>query len=195
MKFSASDLPDIKWNLLALILSALFAFALINYAIGYQQQAALDLNSAQQQLTDARKQLISAKNDAENMATYQLEYEALETQKVIGNEQRLDWIENLEKIRKKKLVLDFKYTIGPQQAYVPNPPLDTGGFALNISPMSLQIELLHEEQLQRLFTAFQNEMQGWFILERCTLSGGNTSQDPTAPLKAECSGGWITLKK
>lgn len=195
MSFSVSDLPDLKWNLSALILSALFSVALINYAIGYQEQASLNLTNAQQQLTDARKQLMAAKNDAENMAIYQLEYEALETQKVIGNEQRLDWIENLEKIRKKKLVLDFKYTIGPQQAYSPNPPLDAGTFALNISPMTLHLELLHEEQLQRLFTALQTEMQGWFILERCTLSAGNSSPDATSPLKAECSGGWITLKK
>lgn len=194
MSFSASDIPEIKWNLGAFLVSLGLAAWLISFSEDYKHDAQKGRQAAQEQLTKAQAQLATAQNDFENMATYKLEYEALETQKVIGNEQRLDWIEGLEKIRKQGVVLDFKYAIGPQQSYTPSPPLDAGNFALNLSPMTLQIDLLHEEQLDRLLSAMMTQMEGWFILEHCALSGGDAQTTGMAPLKADCAGGWLTMK-
>ena len=194
MSFSAADMADIKWSLGAFLSSLVLAVGLITYSASYQDQALKDRQTAQRQLTEARNQLAAAQSDLENMASFQLEYQALETQKVIGNEQRLDWIEGLEKLRRQKNVLDFKYSIAPQQAYAPNPPLDAGNLALNISPMALQIELLHEEQLLHLFTALHTQIQGWFILDRCSMSSSEAPGESTGSLKAECAGGWLTMK-
>jgi hypothetical protein len=194
MSFSASDIPEIKWSLGAFVVSLAIAAALLDFSDTYKNDAQKELQTAQTKLTDARNQLATAQNDFENMATYKLEYEALETQKVIGNEQRLDWLEGLEKIRKQKIVLDFKYSIGPQQSYTPNPPIDTGNFALNLSPMTLQIDLLHEEQLDELFSAMMSQMEGWFILDRCALSAVAAPTGETTSLKADCAGGWLTMK-
>lgn len=194
MSFSTSDIAEIKWSLGSFLVSLAIVAGLVNYSQDYQHQSLKDRQAAQDQLTKARAQLAIAQNDFENMATYKLEYEALETQKVIGNEQRLDWMEGLEKIRKQGHVTDFKYSIGPQQSYAPNPPLDSGNFALNLSPMTMQIDLLHEEQLQHLFTAMLTQMQGWFILDRCSLSTVATEAGGITSLKAECAGGWLTMK-
>ena len=194
MSFSTSDIPEIKWSLGAFIVSLGIAAGLISFSEDYKQAAQKDMRTAQAKLTEARTQLATAQSDFENMATYKLEYEALETQKVIGNEQRLDWIEGLEKIRKQGAVLDFKYSIGPQQGYAPNPPLDSGNFTLNLSPMTLQIDLLHEEQLDRLLSAMMTQMEGWFILDHCTISKGGEQTSGLASLKADCAGGWLTMK-
>ena len=194
MSFSVADIPEIKWSLLAFGASLAVAAGLVELSAGYQHQAKEDRQTAQRQLNEARDQLIAAQSDLENMAAYQKEFQALEAQKVIGDEQRLDWMEGLEKIRQQGEVLDFKYGIAPQQAYVPNPPLDTGNLALNISPMTLQIDLLHEEQLLRLFTALNTQIKGWFMLERCSLTPTGAQGATPGTLKAECAGGWLTMK-
>jgi hypothetical protein len=194
MSFSASDIPEIKWSLGAFVASLAITAGLVNFSDNYNRDAQKDRQAAQEQLTKSHTQLAAAQNDFENMATYKLQYEALEIQKVIGSEQRLDWIEGLEKIRKQGIVLDFKYSVGPQQNYAPNPPLDTGNFALNLSPMTLQIDLLHEEQLDRLFSTMTAQMKGWFILDHCTLSAGAAQSSEPTSLKAECAGGWFTMK-
>ena len=194
MSFSVSDIAEIKWSLGAFVLSMAVVAGLSNFSEVYRHGALQAKQSAQEQLNKARESFATAQNDFENMATYKLEYEALENQKVIGNEQRLDWIEGLEKIRKQGVVLDFKYSIGPQQSYAPNPPLDAGNFALNLSPMTLQIDLLHEEQLDYLFSTMANQMQGWFILDRCSLSTGASPTGEIASLKADCTGGWLSMK-
>lgn len=189
---SKADIYDIKWALGAFLLSLALGASLVSISDGYEGQALKERQTAQKQLTDARAQLSTAQNDQENMAAYALEYNALLAQKVIGDEQRLDWMEGLERLRQQGSVLDFKYTIAPQQAYVPAPPLDAGNFRLSRSSMTMQIELLHEEQLLHLLADMHTQMKGWFMLDGCTLT--RSSADEGSPLKAECSGGWFTMK-
>jgi hypothetical protein len=193
MIFSKADLPVLKWSLGAFALSIVLASGIISFSEEYLKQSLKDREAAQKQLTDARTQFISAQNDQENMSAYALEYNALLAQKVIGTEQRLDWMEGLEKLRLQGRVLDFKYTIAPQQGYTPNPPVDAGNFQLSRSSMTLQIDLLHEEQLLHFFTNLNNQINGWFMLDGCSISRTGTTND-LVPLKAECTGGWFTMK-
>ena len=193
MILSKADLVDLKWSMSAFLLGLALSGGIISFSSSYQEQSLKDRQAAQKQLVDARTQLGGAQDDQENMASYALEYNALQAQEVIGNEQRLDWIEGLERLRTQGQVLDFQYAIAPQQPYAPNPPLEAGNFQLNRSPMTMQIDMLHEEQLLHLHTAIHTQMKGWFVLDGCTISRTDTGEE-TAPLKAECSGGWFTMK-
>jgi len=193
MILSKADLPDIKWSMIALLISLVVSGSLVSISGKFEERALKDRQAAQKQLNDARDQLGTAENDQENMASYAMEYNALVAQKVIGDEQRLDWMEGLEKLRQQGVARDFTYTISPQHAYAPSPPLDAGNFQLNRSDMSMQIDLLHEEQLLRLFGGMHAQMAGWFILDGCTLSRAEAANE-FSTLKAECSGGWFTMK-
>ena len=194
MSFSTHDIGAIKWSLLACLLSTGFAVGVIQYSADIQQKALRDLQQAQKQLTDARNQLNTAQSDLENMSAYQLEYDALVAQKVIGSEQRLDWIEGLENLRKQGLVPTFKYNIAPQKAYTPNPPLTAGNFALSMSPVSMQIDLLHEGQLMTFLDALNSQIPGWFILDGCSMARNANTESSGIKLNSDCSGGWFTMK-
>jgi hypothetical protein len=193
MSFSPADLPILKWSLGAFMLSLALGAGIIYLSNNYLEESLKERKTAQQKLFDARAQLLSAQNDAENMSSYAFEYNSLLAQKVIGDEQRLDWLEGLEKMRQQGSVLDFQYTIAPQQSYTPAPPLDAGNFKLSRSSMSMKIDLLHEEQLLRLFADMRGKLKGWFMLDGCSISRTGTD-DEMAPLKAECTGGWFTMK-
>ncbi|TAJ76498.1 MAG: hypothetical protein EPO42_12355 [Gallionellaceae bacterium] len=200
MNFSKSDLPHIKWSLLAFMLSLLMGGSAIWMGDEYDTSALEDRQNAQKQVIDARNKLAAAQNDLENMSTYALEYAALVDHKIIGGEQRLDWMEGLEKLRQQHHVMDFKYTIAPQQSYAPNPPLVSGNFEISMSGVTLQMDLLHEMQLVKFFQSLREEIKGWFVVDHCTLNRPDSAGSPLAgasfvpQLKAECSGGWITLK-
>ena len=193
MTFSKDDLPILKWSLGAFMLSIALSAGIISLSNSYLEHSLKDRQAAQQRLFDARAQLLAAQNDEENMSTYAFEYNSLLAQKVIGDEQRLDWMEGLEKLRQQGDVLDFKYTIAPQQSYTPRPALDAGNFQLSRSSMTLQIDLLHEEQLLHFFSNLNNQINGWFMLDGCSVSRTGTANE-LAPLKAECTGGWFTMK-
>lgn len=191
MTFSQSDLPIIKWSLLTFLLALTIGGGAVYMSQEFAKDAQKSKLVAQKQLTDARDKLNAARDDEQNMATYKKEYSAIERREIIGDEQRLNLIESLEALRKRNHVIDVKYAIAPQQAYKPAPALSSGNFDLKLSPMTLQIELLHEGQLINLFDSMRRDMKGWFLLDHCTLERSTTT---AAPLKAECAGGWLTLK-
>jgi len=190
MTFSQADLAQIKWSLLTFLLTLAVGGSMVFLSQKFAANAQKSRRDAQQQLNDARSKLTAARDDLENMATYTKEYSAIQRREIIGDEQRLNLIEGLEALRKRNLVLDFKYTITPQQPYKPAPALDSGNFDLRLSNMTLQFELLHEGQLLNFFDSLRHDMNGWFILDHCTLE---RSTNTAAQLKADCVGGWLTL--
>jgi hypothetical protein len=199
MNFSKSDLPLIKWSLIAFTASLLVSICAIWLSSEYVEQSLHERQQAQKHLVDARKQLSDVQSDLENMSIYAREFASLVDYKIIGGEQRLDWMEGLVKLRQNQLVVDFKYTIAPQQIYSPKPTLDMGNFDLNLSGLNLQLDLQHEMQLIKFFDALRSNIRGWFIIDHCTLDRAVTNNSgeiqPLTQLKADCAGGWITMKK
>jgi hypothetical protein len=194
MNFSKADLPRIKWSLLAFTLSLLLGGAAILLSAKYVDHARKERQEAQRELVAARVKMADAHSDLANMSIYAREYASLLDNKIIGTEQRLDWMEGLAKLQQHQLVVDFKYTIAPQQPYLPNPALDSGNFDLQLSGLTLQLDLLHEMQLLKILHALRSNIKGWFIIEHCTLERNTTTSTSLARLKAECAGGWITMK-
>jgi len=188
-----ADFPHLKWSLLVLLSVLCAGGSLIILSHLFVTHAQTKRAHAQHQLNDSRKQLATALQDQENINIYSAEYGELVKRNIIGDDQRLDWIEGLEKIHQQHLVVDFKYALAPQHPYISPTPLDSGNFSLNMSDMTMQLDLLHEGQLISFFNALHSGIKGWFILEHCTLE---RSTDPASntQLKADCGGGWLTLK-
>ena len=197
MKLSKADFPLMRQSILALGASIVIS-ATVLYTSGiYAKKTQHDLRSAQKMLGDARNRLTAAQEDQKNMAIYADEYGALIDRKIVGDDQRLDWMEGMERLRRRHLVTDFSYTISPQTTYAPQPAIDSGNFDMHYSEMKLQFDLLHEEQLVNFFDALRSQIKGYYQLGGCTLkraADANTGNSTFMQLKAECSGGWITLK-
>ena len=207
MKFAKSDFSLIKWSLLIFLLVLGAGSAIIMASESFIEKAQRDQREAKRQLNEARTRLATAGADRENMQTYMLEYDSLLKHNIIGNDQRLDWVEGLDRIHKQNQALgsmDFKYSIAPQKTYAPAPPLDSGNFELNQSDMTLQFDLLHEEQLLAFFDILRADVNGWFLLDHCALERSGTAslatdtdiaaRGPAPQLRAECAGGWFTMK-
>ena len=194
MKFSKSDLPLIRWSLIALCASALLSGVILYSSSRYEEQNNSSLLNAQRQLNDAHKRMTEAHNDQDNLSVYSAEYGVLENRDIIGDDHRLDWMEGLEKLRQQNRVVDFRYNIAPQKTYAPQPAIDSGNFNIHYSEMKLQFDLLHEGQLVNFFEALRKQVKGHYQIEGCKLQRSGTEADSAVNIKAECSGGWITLK-
>ena len=198
MKFSKSDFRLMLWNILAACASLLISALVLYSSDEYAEKTKKDQRNAQSQINDARNHLAAAHDDQKNMAIYADEYGTLIVRKIIGDDHRLDWIEGLEQIRRQNLAADFSYNIAPQRTYAPQPVIDSGNFDLHYSEMKLQFDLLHEGQLLDFFSSLRSQIKGKYQLEGCTLHRAGDGEDAATAvasrLKAECSGGWITLK-
>lgn len=194
MKLSRSDLLPMRMSILAVCMSALLGSAMLYVSSQHADHVQRDHRSAQSLMDDAQNRLTTARQDQQNMSAYSTEYGALEQRKIIGDEPRLDWVEGLEKLRSQDLVSDFRYTISPQKNYAATPALNSGNFDVRYSEMTLQFDLLHEAQLLNFFDALHSQINGRYQLAGCTLQRVTAPLPGSPQLKAECSGGWITLK-
>jgi hypothetical protein len=198
MKFSNSDFHLMRWSLAAVCASILLSGVLLYGSSEYADFTQKDRRAAQSQMNDAHNRLTTARQDQENLSVFSQEYGALEEKNIIGDDHRLDWMEGLEKLRNQNLVIDFRYNIAPQKIYAPQPTIDSGSFNIHYSDMKLQFDLLHEGQLLNFLNALRSQIKGWYQLEGCTMQRVATVEESApaagAHIKAECSGGWITLK-
>jgi hypothetical protein len=198
MKFSNTDFHLMRWSIAAIsasiLLSGVFLYASTKY-VDYTQK---NRRIAQAQMNDARNRLNMARQDRDNLSAFSKAYNTLEARKIIGDDHRLDWMEGLEKLRNQNLVINFSYNIAPQKVYIPQPALDSGNFIIHYSEMKLQFDLLHEGQLLNFFDALRRRIKGHYQLEGCTLqrviTDGGSAPASEKNIRAECSGGWITLK-
>ncbi|MEJ1959544.1 MAG: hypothetical protein WDM70_09090 [Nitrosomonadales bacterium] len=193
MIYSGTDFARLKWSLLVFLTILCAGGAAIIAGKNFIARAQQEKRAAQIQLNTARSQFAAASEDLENIKTYTFEYDKLLKRNLIGEDQRLDWIEGLEKIHRQNIVLDFKYSIVPQHPFLSPMPLDSGNYKLNMSDMIMQFDLLHEGQLLNFFDTLRTDVKGVFILDQCAIE---RSPDPgsSVQLKAECTGGWLTLK-
>jgi hypothetical protein len=197
MKFSKSDFPLMRQSILAIFSSITISAIVLYSSSQYIEKTQRDLHFAQDTLRDAHNRLTAALEDQKNMAIYSDEYGTLIKNKIIGEDQRLDWMEGMEKLHSENLVTDFRYSIAPQKKYVSPLPIDSGNFDINYSEMKLQLDLLHEGQLLKFFDALRSQIKGQYQLEGCTMqrvADENTATETSTHVKAECNGGWITLK-
>ncbi len=194
MKLTHRDFGVMRLSLIILGIALCFSLLLIYFSQSRAEREDKEWHDALRQLQSAQSEFNNAQLDESNMVSYLDEYAASVDQHLIGEETRLDWVENLEKLHQQKIVEDFRYNIGPQTAYVTQPPIDSGNFNINYSEMKLQFDLLHEEQLIDFFDALRSQIKGWYQLDSCSLHRNETEGGVGAQLKAECDGGWVTLK-
>jgi len=194
MKFSKTDWPLMRRSAMMACISTLSGVAVLYGSNQYAKNAQESRHSAQRLFNEAQHKLAVVHQDRENMLVYSGEYGALDELGIIGDEQRLDWVEGFEKLRQQNLVADFRYSIAPQKNHAAIPAADSGNFHVRYSEMKLQFDLLHEAQLLTFLGALRSQIKGRYQLEGCILERGAADANGSSRLKAECSGGWVTLK-
>jgi len=197
MKFSTKDLPHIRGLLIMLALALILGAVLIYVSDGVLTKAQQSKILADREWSEALRKLERTKNEQEDLQGYYHQYQNLVEQNVIGLEQRLDWIETIEKIRNQLNIFSVKYKLEPQETLNLENNSTSNSFDLHRSNMTLDISLLHEGQLLNFFDALSEQAKGMYLLESCTLTRNDlVRQLRFIPnLQAECTLGWITLNE
>ena len=146
----------------------------------------------QRALADARSRFQRAGDERDLLARYAPRYRALQVEGFVGPGQRVNWVDALRAAAEEARLPGVQYQIAAETALPLPPPGATG---LLHSPMTLEVQLLHEADLLRFLRALQARRAGVSLLEACTLERlGSAAEPPRADvnLRAECRLSWIT---
>ena len=216
MKLTAEDLRRIRWNLVLLLTFILLGAAAVYASLRYAKDAQQIYRQVLGKRDEVQKKLAYARDEERELRQKFSQYEKIAARGYIGNEHRLDWIEQIRKIKTERKLLDVQYELAPQQlldgggprpatpagaATAKNPapatPENTGaitGYDFMVSNMQLHMQLLHEEDLLNFFAYLRANVRAYLRVNKCDVQR-NAAPGSAAQLRADCSVDWITLSE
>lgn len=195
MKFLPGDLKKLQISLLVCLLMIVMGAAVVFFANGATRSAQHERVTAQAQRNDYVGKLQRVSSEESEIKEKSALFQRLQKRGIIGEEQRLEWVELLKDIRDKRRLIDLVYEIEPQR------PLDVApgaGFTFNVSPMKVQLKLLHEEDLTRFLGDLNEQARALIQVRYCKVTRqpqGQAGMSGQANLLAECRIDWVTLRE
>lgn len=196
MKFAAADLRKIRGSLLAALLACSVSLTTVLVTFEQKHGAQKERTTASEELHEQHSRLAQHSPDGGAIRQKLALFGELRQRGVIGEEQRLDWIDLLNALRRKHGIT-LQYELAPQRE------LETklaGTFSFYASTMQLQLGLLHEEDLLRILDDLRQEARALILLRHCKLGRRHEADDePNKPLgaqlQADCRIDWVTLRE
>ena len=202
MKLSSADLPKLQLSLLAALLMIIVGAGAGYAAFSSTQTAQRERAAAQTERNEADGKLRRVSSEQSEIKQKSERFNALQARGVIGEEQRLEWVELIKDIRDQRRLLDLQYEFAPQRALNESSDAKSdakpeGNFSFFASTMKVQIKLLHEEDLTRFLADLREQARALIQVKSCNVSRlPLTASDSSlsAQLLADCQIDWVTLR-
>lgn len=196
MQFSLKDIGALGRPLTVLAVVLAVCAGGILYTAGLVKQGRVALAAAQKQLNEARDRVQRSGTERDMITEYVGPYTALVERGVVGEEQRLAWVDALRAANTQAQLYGVDYEVGARQPYAFSAEVEAGGLPVQQSVMKLNFGILYEDDLLAFFRALQAQNAGLFSLNQCVLA--RVARDARRPvnapaLRAQCELAWITI--
>lgn len=193
---------DIDWAYLRyplLLLAGACALAAALYLAGdwWSTNRGEDYRADRSALQNSYSDYRQALEEQTLMETYRKEFERLTRGGIIGDENRLTWVETIRDTNRILKLPEFKYAIEPQQRFS-RPGLEpVRNIERRSSGMMLDLGLIHEGDLFAVFEGLRAGAKGLYSVESCQLDRKTPwDKQPSAGvanLTASCILEWLTV--
>jgi hypothetical protein len=191
------DLQALRVPLLVLGITLLTAALVVYFSGVMLDDAHATRTKREAQLRQARLQILNAGEEKERIVRYVGAYQQLARAGLVGEEQRINWLDSLRIANQEARIFGVEYDIGAQKPYAYASEFDAGKLLLQESVMHLKFRLLHEEDLLRFFQALAHQGGGVFTQDQCQIRRQSAKDDKgiqfQTNLTAECDVRWITI--
>ena len=195
MSFTRSELGRLALPVLAAIVLIGAGVWLIKITGEARAKAQVQLTSAQAERRQNADRLARIAEE-EREVTEKLDvYKQLKRLNIIGAERRLEWADAVARIRNQRELLDLTYRVD-RQKLLKSLPGKSGNVDFFASTMTLQLELLHEEDLLRFLADLRESGHAYYSVKSCSVR--RIGQAPTGTtinprLRANCEIDLVTV--
>ena len=172
------------------IVAVVMTHQLVQRARGDQKTVAIEREVAQNKLARAT-------DEEREIREKLVDYRKLRERGLIGDEQRLDWVERIAQIKAARRLFDVKYSIEPQRQ-ADYPGIAGGGeVEFMVSPMKVELTLLHEEDLLRFIGDLRAAVSSHVLVKSCTVQRLDRPARERAVmprLRADCMIDLVTIR-
>jgi hypothetical protein len=165
----------------------------------FEQQSSQSRNTAQENLTRVQNSIQQISQEEATIVRYIDRYRFSEESGFLDDEDRLAFLEQVATLRTELELFPISVEIGGQTVtplqYSPDDPLPGNPLSLRSSSISMQVNLLHEEELSRLIEGLYG-LEGLLQPIRCSLleqSPGERFTQVTENVRLDCNFNWYTV--
>ena len=197
MKLNPQDWRKLRNPLIGLGMALVLMALLLGYSGQRKQQAYILLQTQQNQLNQAHQHYQTSGMEKDTIVKYLPYYRQLITRGFIGEERRIEWVDDLRTIYQQNKLFGINYSIGAQEQYKPNFTLNAGPFTLHRSTMKIELSMLHEGDLLTMIDALLARNATPFMPRECVITRlTDIARNKLAPnLVANCELDWITISE
>ena len=165
-----SIFKHLQKEIIVFLISAISAYLIFLLFQSIWQSSLDDKQNASNELLNARHRYYTALDNKRTLEEFGSRFTRLQQRGVIGDEQRLNWIDVIEKLTDSDQIPYLKYVIEKRQP-VTNPQLLQKFPSLDIfqSKMTLEMELLHEGDLFTVLNTLHHTARGLFDIHSCSI--------------------------
>lgn len=178
--------------LICLVLSAVLLVA----SFLFRDKMKTEYDSYQGHFRDISQKYLSVDGDEKIIKELYPRFVELYNRGIIGSEKRLNWVETLETAGKEIKLPAMRYQIESRKPYHPEYELDTGNYELYETEMKLNLGLLDEIDLAKLFNTLNKNASGLFNVKQCRFNRTNKriEFDPEkSNISVDCDLQWYSL--
>ena len=197
MKLNPQAWRKLRNPIIGLSAALILMTLLVAYAEQHKTTVQQALQQQQNQLNQARQRYQSSGQEKETIVKYLPGYQRLISDGFIGEERRIEWVDNLRTIHQENKLFGINYSIASQEIYKPRFVFNVGSLELHRSVMKLDLSMLHEGDLITMTEALKAKETTPFILRECEITrlAASTASKLAPNSLASCELDWLTIRE
>ncbi|UCB54004.1 MAG: hypothetical protein JSW45_08545 [Thiotrichales bacterium] len=201
--YKLSVSPDIKKALVVFSIVLLTMVSIVTMSDMYRTDASNENSIVSREMRSWRNKIDEANRNNQILVQHEDTFKRLQADSIIGDENRLSWVEVVQQVADSRGIASVKYNIA-SQVLVDKNQLHRKYKDLDVykSVMSIEMKFIHEGDLFVMLNALRNEAKGLMTVDKCDVelinkdvNEGVIGQDNTDNMRAYCEISWYTLKK
>lgn len=191
MNFEGRDFRKIALGLAVMLALLAAGGAAVWWSSMLAGKAQRDFRAALARHGEADRRLREVNREEEEIRANSEQYRQLVERGIIGPEKRLDWVELIAEIRKRRRLFDIDYEFSPQSVLAGT----SSPYRFSSSTMKFRLPLLHEGDLFNFLEDIQTLAPAQIQARHCTIERIPNANSNLAPhLTGSCTLQWITIQ-
>ena len=194
---------DIKKSLVSFVIILSSMITMVTASDVYKSNASEKNTRALAEMRSWSNKIDEANKNNQILVQHEDTFKKLKDNFVIGDENRLSWVEVVQKVADSRKIASVKYDIASQVLLDKNTLGDKyRGIDVFKSVMSLEMKFIHEGDLFVMLNALRSEAKGLVSVDKCDVelinkdvNDGIIGNNKTDNMRAYCELSWYTLKK
>jgi len=142
---------------------------LVYFSYIYRSEVQADYDTELTLYRDIERKISEVNEDKMFIEVYGERFKALESAGIFVAEQRVSWVDSLQTAIREMKLPNVRYEVSPQRVSADNLSYDANNITVHASPLKIEMNLLHEQDMITLLERLEHNVVGRFLIDSCEI--------------------------